>query len=78
MRKSHAAPITSSRIQRVYQALKRAGSKGLTTIRLGEICNSTRPASDASEARSNGIGIACDYLGLSDGGRRIYRYKLLE
>ena len=78
MKKSfHAAPITSSRIQAVFRALRKAGRKGLTTLRLGQVCGSTRPASDASEARAAGIPIApAQYMGLSDHGRKIYRYFL--
>lgn len=78
----HAANLASDRIQRVLKALKRAGRCGLSTMKLGWLCNSTRPASDVSEAnealRKAGKEqfVSCRYAGTTDSGRRMYIYKL--
>lgn len=79
MKKStfHHAGLNSSRIQAVWRALRNAKRRGLTTLRLGQICGSTRPSSDISEARASGIPIApAQYLGMSEKGKKIYRYFL--
>ena len=74
----HAAKLHSSRIQRVFKALRKGP---LTTLALGKACCSTRPASDASEAnhalKRAGLAarIECAYEGMVN-GRRIYRYRL--
>lgn len=74
----HNAPIGSSRIQRVFAALRR---RPMTTFELGQACQSTRPASDVSEANKalDDAGleprITCEYLGTQN-ERRIYRYHL--
>lgn len=77
----HHADLKSDRIQRVLKVLKEM-RLGLTTMLIGRICNSTRPASDISEAnaalRQSGSKkwISCTYMGLSDNGRKLYNYKL--
>lgn len=72
----HHAPLESDRIQRVITALRQAGEAGVTTMGLKELCNSTRAASDVSEARACGVPIRCEYAGQSVTGRKIYRYRL--
>ena len=72
----HHAQLDSSRIQRIITALRNAGSAGCTTMDLNQLCNSTRASSDVSEARSCGVAIDCEYMGLSDAGRKVYRYRL--
>lgn len=71
----HNAKASSDRIQRVLRALSQAGSTGITTIQINELCNSTRASSDVSEARAaTGLVLPCRYDGLGTTGRRVYRY----
>ena len=70
------SPINSSRIQKPLNALREAGSRGLTPIELNEICQSTRASSDISELRQHGIPIEKHYEGESASGRRVFRYRL--
>jgi hypothetical protein len=78
----HAASIKSDRIQRVIKALQQAGRRGLTTLKLGKLCGSTRPSSDKSEAnqalRKAGDDryISCRYVGKTENNRRLHVYKL--
>jgi len=73
----HHADLYSPRLQRVFRALLK---RPMTTIKLGEACRSTRPASDVSECnhalRSARLRarIHCEYLGTKN-GRRIYQYS---
>ena len=71
----HHASKKSSRIRKIWTALKQS-RLGLTTMELAKRCNSTRPESDASELRANGVKVCCTYEGLSENGRKVYRYKL--
>ena len=74
----HAAKLHSSRIQRVFKALRK---RSMTTLELGKACCSTRPASDASEAnhalKRAGLTarIECAYEGMVNGRKR-YKYTL--
>lgn len=80
----HHSPLSSDRLQRVLRALMDAHDAGLTTTQLNELTNSTRGASDASELRAalrerqTGLDVACDYVGLSQAGRKVFRYRLIE
>jgi hypothetical protein len=73
----HHASADSERIQRVVNALRRAGDAGLTPIQLNDLCGSTRASSDVSEARAAGFNIFCQYVGKSESGRKVHRYHLV-
>lgn len=72
------SPINSDRLQKPLNALREAGSRGLTPIELNRICASTRASSDISELRQNGIPIEKSYEGESANGRKVWRYRLVE
>ena len=69
------SPLTSDRLQKPLNALRLAGSKGLTPIELNQLCNSTRASSDVSELRQHGIEVDKTYVGKVN-GRMVYRYRL--
>ncbi len=71
----HASPLSSQRMQKLLAALR---SGPCTTMKLNELCQSTRASSDVSEARANGAIIACTYLGTNENGRRVHLYTLIS
>jgi hypothetical protein len=74
----HHSQLKCDRLQKVVEALREAGSNGLTTLQINELCCTTRGASDVSEARACGVDITCEYVGLTKNGRRLHRYYLAE
>lgn len=73
----HAARIENSkRLQRVLDALLRAGDKGLTTLDLFMATGSMAVHSDVAELRANGYDVTCAMAGKNSSGRRIYCYTL--
>lgn len=76
----HAAnPAKSKRLQAVLEALRRAGSGGLTTRDLIRATGYCAINSIASELREGGFNIPpAECEGLSEDGGRIYRYRLLD
>jgi hypothetical protein len=72
----HGDVKKSKRLKRVL-ALLVANPKGVTTLGLCRLANTTRPSSDVSECRKNNYNITATYEGLSVRGEKIYRYKLI-
>jgi len=58
--------------------LLRRNPKGLTTEQIQRHLNSMAPGTTASEARSLGYDIQCEYMFKSINGRKVYRYRLVE
>ena len=72
----HAGKLgKSQRLDKLLTFLRKRGAGGATTMGITIHCGSTRPSSDVSELRHNGVAIRTDYEGL-DNGRRIYRYTI--
>lgn len=69
----HAKVEKSSVLQKTLDLLMRTEP---TTIQIAEYTGSTRASSDVSELRANGFNILATYIGLSENGRKIHRYKL--
>ncbi len=75
----HAARLTDSpRLQAVLAYLRESGTEGATTLGILRNCPTTRPSSDVSELRANGIDVRCEYEGRSDRGAKVYRYTLIN
>jgi hypothetical protein len=70
----HAKLEKSTVLQKTLELLKRTEP---TTIQIAEYTGSTRASSDVSELRHNGFNILATYVGLSDNGRKVHRYKLI-
>ena len=72
----HQASIaTSKRLQRVIQALKDYPN-GLTTkeiILLADVC---AVSACVSELRAEGVDVTCEYIGRTERGASVFRYKL--
>lgn len=75
---NHHSDLKCDRLQRLMTALEQAGTGGLTTMQLNEICSSTRSSSDVSELRACGVAVVCEYCGLTDNGRRLHKYYLAQ
>ena len=73
---SHAARLErSARLQRVLVVL-RAHPAGITTRELILFTGSCAPHSDVAELRANGYLVACDGVGRTGDGRKVFRYTL--
>lgn len=76
---SHYAKLENSpRLQRMYNFLVQRGAEGATTIEVDRICNIPNPGCAKSELVMNGIMIDCQYEGVNENGRDIYRYKFIK
>ena len=79
----NAADLSKSpRLQRAYNALRVAGSKGLTTLEIHLWTDGLAINSIVAELRQNirasGLDVECKYDGRSKDGGRVYRYRLVE
>jgi hypothetical protein len=74
----HHAGLDSPRLAKLLDFLRAKGSAGATTLDLAQGCVSTRPSSDVSELRANGLNIVADYERETATGRRVFRYRLVE
>jgi len=63
-------------IQRLVECLEYAGEKGMTSWTLSSQLATVCVATVVAEARRCGYDITCEFEGLSDSGRKIYRYRL--
>jgi hypothetical protein len=77
MKTFHHSKLTSARLQKLLAYLQECGLRGATTLELCQRCITTRPSSDVSELRANGVQIETQFEGTNENGRRIYRYTLL-
>lgn len=75
--KIHAGSLDSPRIQAFVQALREAGAAGMTTKELIGKTGRCAINSIASEARACGLTIDCKYERTTQGGDRVYRYRLV-
>lgn len=74
----HAATLANSlRLQKVLEFLRERGQIGCTPAEIIRACPTTRPSSDVSELRHNGILIDCTYERETATGARVYRYRLV-
>lgn len=72
---THAARIEkSSRLQRTLAAL--ADGKAHTTAEIAHLTGSMAVHTDVHELRRNGYDVACQYVGRSPTGRKVYAYRL--
>lgn len=74
----HHSSLDSARIKKVHEFLKARGDTGATTIELTDACGTTRASSDCSELRANGVNVVAEYVGKSDAGRKVWRYKIVR
>jgi hypothetical protein len=72
----HFANAERSDVLQKTLAFLRQGPR--TTIEITHHTGTTRASSDISELRANGYMIDCEYVGLSDNGKKIHRYILRE
>lgn len=76
----HAGKLDKSqRLWKVYNFLKRRGTRGASTIEVNEYCDSTRASSDISDLRrslTNSL-VECKFEGISREGRKIHRFTLV-
>ena len=77
MKTFHHSKLTSPRLQKLLAYLQECSLRGCTTLEIAQACCSTRPSSDCSELRANGVQIETQFEGTNENGRRIYRYTLL-
>ena len=75
MKTFHHSTLDSPRLAKLLAYLRERGNLGATTFELTAECLTTRAASDVSELRANGIPVACEYVGMSN-GRKVHRYKV--
>jgi hypothetical protein len=75
----HGSP-KSFRLKTVLACLRNADKKGVTTFEILNRCypTTTRPSSDISELRANGIKIESKRIGKSANGGQIWNYKLIK
>lgn len=74
----HHGTLESPRLAKLLAYLKQRGDDGATTLELAQGCYSTRPSSDVSELRANGVLIETLFEGVNENGRRVHRYRLIE
>lgn len=67
---------TSKRLQRVIQALKDY-PEGLTTREIMLLADVCAVSAVISELRAEGFNITCEYIGRTDKGASVFRYKLV-
>ena len=72
----HANIQRSERLRRVLAAL--SSGQWITTMALGYAAKSTRPSSDVSELRHSGVEVDCEYVGPSETGARVHKYRLAK
>lgn len=76
--KMHAARLDKSgRLQRVLAALLAAGPAGITTRDLSRQAEVYAAGTYVSELRANGVRVACECERMTEGGARVYRYRLV-
>jgi hypothetical protein len=66
----------SPRLQAVLEILSERGRIGATTREIQLETGSVAVHSDVAELRANGLTVCCSYDGLSERGRRVYRYAI--
>jgi hypothetical protein len=73
----HGGKLTP-RTQRLLAHLKQRGFRGATSLEISRVVGTVSPATDASDLRRCGFIIDCSYDHMTDRGRRVYRYRLVE
>jgi hypothetical protein len=74
----HATRIItlSAKLARTLAVLKRAGSRGLTTMDLIREASCAHPAADVWHLNRRGWRISCEFERTSESGARVFRWKL--
>lgn len=73
----HASSVEdSARLRDLLAYLRRAGTRGSTTMQIQSDLGMCAVSAAVSEIRASGYVIDCIYVGRSDTGRRIWRYEL--
>lgn len=72
----HAATLESPRLKKVWNALK-DHPEGLTTMAIILLTGVCAVSAIISELRKCGIPIECEYIGRTDKGASVFRYKLV-
>lgn len=73
----HHGTMKSHRLKMVLQFLTGCYA-GATTMDIMDHCCTTRPSSDISELRANGVKIESKRIGKSENGGQIWSYKLIK
>ncbi len=77
MPRHHTGKLTR-RIQRLLAFLKVRGYRGATSLEVSRVCGTVSAATDASDLRRCGFNVECSFERMSDEGRRVHRYRLVE
>ncbi len=72
----HHGTLESPRIKKLLAFLRERGTTGATPFDMIANCGTTRPTSDISELRANGIAIDCEFERNTDTERKVFRYRL--
>jgi hypothetical protein len=73
----HTGKLTK-RTQRLLGVIKMKGFRGATSLEVSRVCGTVSAATDASDLRRCGFSVECSFERMSDEGRRVYRYRLVE
>ena len=70
-------PKTSGQLGHILEFLQERGTSGATTAEVCEYCGTLNAATCVSELRHSGYNVVCKREGISEEGRRIYRYYMV-
>jgi hypothetical protein len=73
----HHGNLESPRLKKLLDFLRQRGTAGCTPFDIIANCGTTRPTSDISELRANGIAIDCEFERNTDTARKVFRYRLV-
>ena len=73
----HAASLESPRLKKLLAFLIERGTAGCTPMDIIANCGTTRPTSDISELRANGIAVDCEFERNTESQRKVFRYRIL-
>ena len=77
MKTFHHGNLESPRLAKLLEFLRQRGTTGCTPFDMIANCGTTRPTSDISELRANGIQIDTSFERNTDTGRKVFRYRIL-
>jgi hypothetical protein len=74
----HHGTLESQRLKNLLEFIRGRGRRGVTPMDMIANCGTTRPTSDISELRANGVAIYCDFERCTETGRKVFRYRVAE
>jgi hypothetical protein len=74
----HHGNLESPRLKKLLDFLRQRGTIGATPFDMIANCGTTRPTSDISELRANGVAIDCEFERHTETERKVFRYRLSQ